>query len=161
VRDHNFQFPSTPVPDVRGCPCLPMDVSSVSVSIQVGSPENIRNSFGIVKNITIHQWDITSSSFLRRHSRYRRLPMSANGSSYGHGHFSTRQPPKHRNRHWNHLDLSLQCSESWIPVFPGPVPPVWISTSWMTMWCVNYTSIGFGILENTGVAVGILLMCQS
>jgi len=37
------------IPDIEGCPYLPMDVSSVSVSIQAGSPENIRNSFGIVK----------------------------------------------------------------------------------------------------------------
>jgi len=49
VRYHNFQFPSTPVPDIQGCSCLPMDVRSVSVPIQVESPENLRSSFGIVK----------------------------------------------------------------------------------------------------------------
>ena len=37
------------IPDAQGCPCLPMEVRSVSVSIQVGGPENIRNPFGIVK----------------------------------------------------------------------------------------------------------------
>jgi len=34
------------------------------------------------------------------------VPMCANGSAYDQCHFSTRQPKKHRNRHWNHLDVT-------------------------------------------------------
>jgi len=81
--------------DEEGCPCLPMDVRSVSVSIQVGSPGNIRNSFGIVKisqsTSDISQLPVSFDACSRRMG----LPRSAKGNSYGQSHYSTRQPRKH------------------------------------------------------------------
>jgi hypothetical protein len=37
------------VPDTQGCPCLPTELRVVSVSVQLGTPENIRIAVGIVK----------------------------------------------------------------------------------------------------------------
>jgi len=80
------------IPDIEGCPYLPMEVRSVSVSIQVGSPENIRNSFGIVKisqsTSDISQLPVSFDACSRRMG----LPRSAKGNSYGQSHYSTRQP---------------------------------------------------------------------
>jgi len=36
------------IPDIQGCPCLPMEVGVDSVSIQLGSPENMRITIKIM-----------------------------------------------------------------------------------------------------------------
>jgi len=83
------------VPDVEGCPCLPAEVHSVIISIQVDSPENIGNPFGIVK-ISQSTSEISQVPVSFDHlSRHTRLPMFASGSSQRQCHHSIAQ-------HWEH-----------------------------------------------------------